>query len=259
MSTKKIRILVSNDDGITSPGIIALEKSLSDFVEEVIVVAPDRDKSAVSHALSLHRPLRVERVSPNRYSVDGTPTDCINLAVNGLIKGKKPDLIISGINKGANLGEDITYSGTVSAAMEGTLLGIPSVAISVLGRNDFIFGPAAEYAKKITGFLLKNRMPKNTLLNINFPNMPIEKIKGVKITKQGKRFFYNDKIIKNKDPRGRDYYWIGGDETGFVKTPNSDVLSVMRGYISITPIKLDLTDHSYLETLSKKHITALKK
>ncbi len=255
----KTRILVSNDDGITSPGIIALEKSLASIVKEVIVVAPDRDQSAVSHALNLHRPLRVEKVLHNRYSVDGTPTDCINLAVNGLIKGKKPDMILSGINKGANLGEDITYSGTVSAAMEGTLLGIPSVAISVLGRDDFIFGPAAEYAKTVVVFLLKNRLPKNTLLNVNVPNMPLERIKGVKITKQGKRFFYNNKVIKNKDPRGKDYYWIGGDETGFVKTPNSDIASVMRGYISITPIKLDFTDHAYLETLSKKHITALKK
>ncbi len=252
----KTRILISNDDGITSPGIAALEKSLSE-IGEVIVVAPDRDQSAVSHALSLHRPLRVERVAHNRYSVDGTPTDCINLAMNGLIEGKRPNLIVSGINKGANVGDDVTYSGTVSAAMEGTLLRVPSIAVSVMGKKDFMFEPAANYAKTVALFVLKSRLPKDTLLNVNVPNLPLERIKGIKITKQGKRY-YNDPIIKNKDPRGKNYYWIGGDELDFIRTPGSDIVSVMRGYISITPIKLDFTDHSYLETLNK-HMESLKK
>ncbi len=253
----RTRILISNDDGITSPGIAALERSLSE-IGEVVVVAPDRDQSASSHALSLHRPLRVERVAHNKYSVNGTPTDCVNLAVNGLIKGARPNLVVSGINKGVNVGEDVTYSGTVSAAMEGTLLRIPSVAISVMGKKDFIFEPSAEYAKTVARFVLRNRLPKNTLLNINVPNLPLEKIKGIKITKQGKRY-YNDPIIKNKDPRGKNYYWIGGDELAFIKTPGSDIVSVMSGYISITPIKLDFTDYSYLETLNEKHMNGLKK
>lgn len=253
----KTRILISNDDGITSAGIAALEKSLSSM-GEVIVVAPDRDQSAASHALSLQRPLRVERVAHNRYSVDGTPTDCINLAVNGLIEGKRPDLVVSGINKGANVGDDVTYSGTVSAAMEGTLLRIPSIAVSVMGRKDFMFEPAADYAKTVARFVLKNRLPKNTLLNVNVPNLPFEKIKGTRITKQGRRY-YNDPIIKNKDPRGKNYYWIGGNELDYIKTPNSDIVSVIGGYISVTPIKLDFTDHSYLEKLRKKYIDGLKK
>ncbi len=255
--TEKIRILLSNDDGITSPGIAALEKSLS-CLGEIIIVAPDRDQSASSHALSIHRPLRVEKIAPNRYSVDGTPTDCINLAVNGLINGKRPNLVVSGINKGANVGDDVTYSGTVSAAMEGTLLRIPSIAVSVLGKKNFIFETAAEYIKTVASFALKKRLPKDTFLNVNVPNLPIEKIKGVKITKQGKRF-YNEEIIKNKDPRGKPYYWIGGDELDYKKIPNSDILSVMNGWISITPINLDFTDYSYLETLDKDHILELKK
>lgn len=253
----KTRILISNDDGITSPGIAALEKSLSE-IGEVIVVAPDRDQSAASHALSLHRPLRAERISHNKYSIDGTPTDCINLAVNGLIGGKRPDLVVSGINKGANVGEDVTYSGTVSAAMEGTLLRIPSVALSVMGKRDFMFDSAAAYAKTVAGFVLENGLPENTLLNVNVPNLPADKIKGIKITRQGKRH-YNEPIIKNKDPRGKNYYWIGGDELDFIESPGSDIVSVMEGYISITPINLDFTDHSYLETLDKKHMGGLKK
>ena len=254
---KQTRILVSNDDGITSAGIAALEESLSD-IGEVIVVAPDRDQSAASHALSLHRPLRVEEVAPRRFSVDGTPTDCVNLAVNGLIKGKRPDLIVSGINKGANVGDDITYSGTVSAAMEGTLLRIPSVAVSVAAKNGFMFESAAMYARTVSEFVLESGLPPNTLLNINVPNLPPEEIKGVRITKQGKRF-YDDKIIKNKDPRGKNYYWIGGSDLAFRKTPSSDILSVMKGWISVTPVKLDFTDHDYFETLKQNHLGDLKK
>ncbi|QMU56286.1 MAG: 5'/3'-nucleotidase SurE [Candidatus Mycalebacterium zealandia] len=252
-----IRILISNDDGINSPGIAALEKSLSNL-GEVILVAPDRDNSASSHALSLSRPLRVEKIASGRYSVDGTPTDCINLAVNGLIEGKRPDLIVSGINKGANMGDDITYSGTVSAAMEGVLLRIPSIAVSVPGKDSFIFEPAADYAKTVAEFVLKNGLPKNTLLNVNVPNMPEDKIKGVKFTKQGKRH-YNEKITKNKDPRGRTYYWIGGDELAYHKIPNTDIVSVVNGWISVTPIKLDFTDYSYLDTLNDHHKMDLKK
>ncbi|MGI9559027.1 MAG: 5'/3'-nucleotidase SurE [Thermodesulfobacteriota bacterium] len=254
---KRTRILISNDDGINSPGIEALAQSLSS-IGEVIVVAPDRDQSAASHALSIHRPLRAEKVAPNRYSVDGTPTDCVNLAVNGLIEGRRPDLVVSGINKGANVGDDVTYSGTVSAAMEGTLLRIPSIAVSTSGKSDFNFEPAADYARAVAEFVLKNGLPNNTMLNLNVPNMPTEEIKGVKITKQGKRY-YDDKIIKKKDPRGRNYYWIGGDELAFRKTPDSDILSLKNGWISVTPIKLDFTDHSYFETLKKNHIKDLKK
>lgn len=243
-----LRILVSNDDGVNSEGLDALAVSLREL-GDVFVVAPDRDQSAASHSLSLHRPLRAERISEKIFSVDGTPTDCINLAVNGLLKDKKPDLVVSGINKAANLGDDITYSGTVSAAIEGTLLKIPSIAISLAARENFKFDTASYYAKLIAKYVLKNNLPPDVLLNVNVPNLNLNDIKGIKITKQGKRV-YEEPIVEKTDPRGKAYFWIGGNELGFVDIKNSDIETVIKGYISITPIKLDLTDYEYLEILS---------
>ncbi|MCI0454130.1 MAG: 5'/3'-nucleotidase SurE [Candidatus Dadabacteria bacterium] len=242
-----VRILISNDDGINSAGLDALVEVLK-TVGEVFVVAPDREQSAASHALSLYRPLRVEEISENIYSVDGTPTDCINVAVNGLLKDKKPDLIISGINKGENVGDDITYSGTVSAAMEGTLLGFPSIAVSLASKNDFHFETASHYSLLIVKHVLRKSLPKDTLLNVNIPNLPKGKIKGVKVTRQGKRV-YGEPIVENIDPRGRKYYWIGGNELGFLDIENSDIIAVHNGYVSVTPIKLDLTDYNFLDRL----------
>ena len=242
-----IRILVSNDDGINSAGLDALAEVLK-TVGEVFIIAPDREQSAASHTLSLHHPLRVEEISETIYSVDGTPTDCVNLAVNGLLKDKKPDLVVSGINKGENLGDDITYSGTVSAAMEGTLLGIPSIAVSIATKNNFYFETASYYALLITKYVLRKGLPEGTLLNVNIPNLPKEKVKGVKVTRQGKRV-YGEAIVENIDPRGRKYYWIGGNELGFLDIENSDVIAVHNGYVSVTPIKLDLTDYAFLDRL----------
>ncbi len=242
-----VRFLISNDDGINSAGLDALVEALK-TVGEVFVVAPDREQSAASHALSLYRPLRVEEISENIYSVDGTPTDCINVAVNGLLKDKKLDLILSGINKGENVGDDITYSGTVSAAMEGTLLGIPSIAVSLASKNDFHFETASHYTLLIVKHVLRKPLPKDTLLNVNIPNLPKERIKGVKVTRQGKRV-YGEPIVENIDPRGRKYYWIGGNELGFLDIENSDIIAVHNGYVSVTPIKLDLTDYNFLDRL----------
>ncbi|HEY7535743.1 MAG TPA: 5'/3'-nucleotidase SurE [Thermodesulfobacteriota bacterium] len=242
-----IRILVSNDDGINSAGLDTLADILK-TIGDVFVIAPDREQSAASHALNLHRPLRVETISEKIYSVDGTPTDCVNLAVNGLLKDKKPDLIVSGINKGENVGDDITYSGTVSAAMEGTLLGIPSIAISLAGRNDFHFDTASYYALLIVKYILRKGLPEGTLLNVNIPNLPKEKIKGINVTRQGKRV-YGEPIVENIDPRGRKYYWIGGNELSFLDIENSDINAVHNGYVSLTPIKLDLTDYNFLDRL----------
>jgi 5'-nucleotidase len=242
-----IRILISNDDGINSAGLHALNEALR-TLGEVFIVAPDREQSAASHALSLYRPLRVEEIAENIYSVDGTPTDCVNLAVNGLLKDKRPHLIVSGINKGENLGDDITYSGTVSAAMEGTLLGIPSMAVSLASKNDFYFDTASYYALMIAKYILRKPLPEGTLLNVNIPNLPKEKIKGVKVTRQGKRV-YGEPIVENIDPRGRKYYWIGGNELGFLDIENSDIAAIKEGYVSVTPIKLDLTDYDFLERL----------
>lgn len=240
---KKI-ILVSNDDGIHSEGIKALARALK-RVGDVLLVAPDRERSAASHSLTLHRPLRVERHGANVYAVDGTPTDCINIAVNGILK-KKPDLVVSGINKGGNLGDDVTYSGTVSAAMEGTLLGIPSIAISLVSRDDFDFKPAARFAAKLARFVLKKGLPKDTLLNVNVPEG--SDIKGYRVTKQGKRF-YGDAVIEKVDPRGKKYYWIGGDVLRWEGGEDTDFEAVANKFISITPVHLDMTNYASFKEL----------
>ncbi|MGB7290667.1 MAG: 5'/3'-nucleotidase SurE [Thermodesulfobacteriota bacterium] len=244
-----VRILISNDDGINSEGLHVLADSLK-ALGEIFVVAPDREQSAASHALSLHRPLRIDEISANIYSVDGTPTDCINVAVNGLLKENKPNIIVSGINKGENLGDDITYSGTVSAAMEGTLLGIPSIAISVASKQNFLFDTASYYAQLVTKYVILNRLPIGTLLNVNVPNLPKDDIRGIRVTKQGKRV-YGEPIVEKIDPRGRKYYWIGGNELRFLSIEDSDLVAVSEGFVSVTPIKLDLTDNEFLENLTK--------
>jgi len=241
------RILISNDDGINSEGIHKLHETLKKL-GEVYVVAPDRDQSAVSHSLSLFRPLRLDKITEYVYTVDGTPTDCVNLAINGILRDRKPDLVVSGINKGENVGDDITYSGTVSAAMEGTLLGIPSLAISLAGRSDFNFDHALHHADLISKYILEKGLPTDTLLNVNIPNAPFSEHKGIMITKQGKRL-YDEPIVEKVDPRGKKYYWIGGDELGYLHIEKSDIVAVREGYISVTPITLDLTRHDFLETL----------
>ncbi|MEK7803245.1 MAG: 5'/3'-nucleotidase SurE [Deltaproteobacteria bacterium] len=244
----KKTILVSNDDGIHSEGIKALVRALK-RVGEVFTVAPDRERSAASHSLTLHRPLRVEKIGPNAYAIDGTPTDCINLAVNGILK-KRPDLVVSGINKGGNLGDDVTYSGTVSAAMEGTLLGIPSFAISLvsISRDNFDFKNAARFAARLARFILKNRLPKDTLLNINVPD--VDEIKGYRITKQGKRL-YGDAVVEKVDPRGKKYYWIGGDILKWEGGEDTDFKAITSNFISITPVHLDMTNYASFKELHK--------
>jgi 5'-nucleotidase len=244
-----VRILISNDDGINSEGLHVLADSLK-ALGEIFVVAPDREQSAASHALSLHRPLRIDEISANIYSVDGTPTDCINVAVNGLLKENRPNIIVSGINKGENLGDDITYSGTVSAAMEGTLLGIPSIAISLASKQNFLFDTASYYAHLLAKYVILKGLPVGTLLNVNVPNLSKENIKGIRVTKQGKRV-YGEPIVEKIDPRGRKYYWIGGNELRFLSIEDSDLVAVSEGFVSVTPIKLDLTDNEFLENLTK--------
>jgi 5'-nucleotidase len=241
-------ILVTNDDGIHSEGIRALAKAL-ETVGDVYVMAPDRERSAAAHALTLHSPLRVEEIEPRWYSVDGTPTDCINIGVNGrMVLPQRPDIIVSGINKGGNLADDITYSGTVAGAIEGTLLGLPSIAVSLMGRQNYNWEPAAHFAARVVEKIAQHGMPADTLLNINVPNQSEESIRGVKITKMGKRV-YGDSIIENVDPRGRKYYWIGGDELKHKSVEGSDIAAVIEGYISVTPLHLDLTNHGALDEM----------
>jgi 5'-nucleotidase len=240
-------LLVSNDDGIQSLGLEALIDALTE-AGEVVVVAPDREQSACSHALTLHRPLRIDEVRPNRFVVDGTPTDCINLAINGILP-RRPTLVVSGINKGANLGDDVTYSGTVSAAMEGTLLGIPSIAVSLIGRGVYDFEAAAAFARRLADWVLAHGLPPDTLLNVNVPQRadgasPL----GVRVTRMGRRR-YGDAIVEKTDPRGRKYYWIGGEELEFVEEEGTDFYATKDGYISVTPIHLDLTNYRSFDAL----------
>ncbi|OGP34956.1 MAG: 5'/3'-nucleotidase SurE [Deltaproteobacteria bacterium GWC2_65_14] len=242
-------ILVCNDDGYRSEGILALAEALR-ALGTVYVVAPDRERSAAGHSLTLSHPLRVEKVGTRAYAVDGTPTDCVNLAVNGILRGKKIALVASGINKGANMGDDITYSGTVAGAMEGTLLGIPSIAVSLASRNHFRFEASAKFTHEVARKVLRHKIPKDTLLNINLPNVPPEEIRGVRVTRQGKRI-YGDAIVEKRDPRGRKYYWIGGDSLEREDIPGSDLEAVEEGYISVTPLHLDMTDYASLRAIRR--------
>jgi 5'-nucleotidase len=242
-------ILVSNDDGIHSAGLAALATAL-DGVGDVVVVAPDREQSACSHALTLHRPLRIDEMGERRYSVDGTPTDCVNLAINAILK-ERPALLVSGINRGANLGDDVTYSGTVSAAMEGTLLGVPSIAMSLIGRGTFDFAIAADFAARLAAWVLAHGLPTDTLLNVNVPQeFEGAAPRAVALTRMGRRR-YGDAIVEKLDPRGRKYYWIGGEEVPFVAEEGTDFHAVHQGLISVTPIHLDLTNYRTLDALAR--------
>jgi 5'-nucleotidase len=238
-------ILVCNDDGIQSEGLTRLVGAVQPL-DRVVVVAPDRERSAVSHALSLDRPLRADQVREGWFAVDGTPTDCVNLAVNGLL-AERPWLVVSGINRGANLGDDITYSGTVSAAMEAVLLGIPAVAFSQVGRVAFDFGAAADFARALVRALQDGELPPDTLLNVNVPEGV--RPSGFAVTRQGKRR-YGDAVVEKTDPRGRKYYWIGGTELGFEDAEGTDFAAINDGLVSVTPLHLDLTNYDSMAAVS---------
>jgi 5'-nucleotidase len=242
----EMKILITNDDGVFSEGLRTLADTMK-ALGEVFVMAPDRERSAAAHSLTLHRPLRVEEVAPQVYAADGTPVDCVNLAVYGVLKGH-PDIVISGINKGPNLGEDLVYSGTVSAAFEATFLGIPAFAISLAARKDFRYQGAANFALKVAAHILQKGLPKDTFLNINVPNVEEDEIRAYKITHQGKRVF-EDAVVEKVDPRGKKYYWIGGGDQGFQEIAGTDYHAVANHYISITPLCVDFTNHSAMEEL----------
>lgn len=246
---KRPVILVTNDDGIHSKGILILAKALREL-GEVFVVAPDREESAIAHSLTLHRPLRVEKIKRNHYAVDGTPADCVHLGVNVLLPSR-PQLVVAGINKGGNLGDDITYSGTVSAAFEGTLLGIPSFALSVVARSHFKFDGAARFAVRLARYILKHGLPRDILLNVNVPNLDEDQIKSYRITRQGRWVHNGTGVIEKTDPRGRKYYWIGSGQFIFDQKKDTDFEVVSRSFISITPLHLDLTDYRSIRLLKK--------
>ncbi len=239
-------ILVTNDDGFFSKGIQTLAEVLQEL-GEVYIVAPDRDRSAVSHALTMHRPLKVDLIKEKCFSVNGTPTDCVVVGVKKLLP-REPDLLVSGINKGANLGEDVTYSGTVSAAIEGTILNVPSFAISLVGERPFRYETASHFALIIAKFVLEKKLPTDTLLNVNVPNKALQEIKGIKVTNQGKRSYENS-IHEIYSPWGEKQYWIGGGIVSWQKMEGTDIQAIMENYVSVTPLHIDLTNYQALDYL----------
>lgn len=248
METPPLKILISNDDGIFARGLAILEEACR-TVGDVTVVAPDREQSGASHALTVTRPLRALQQSDGRYQVDGTPTDCVLLALETILD-HKPDIVFSGINHGSNMGEDVLYSGTVAAAMEGLSVGIPGVALSFAGygqlelietQRDWV----AELASRICSV---KDFPRETLLNVNLPPVPGPDIKGLRVTKLGRRV-YSDSLTRMQDPWGRDMFWIGAGKTSWSGDQDSDFRAVAEGYISVTPLHLDLTQYDRLETV----------
>lgn len=239
-------ILVSNDDGVGAPGLKALVESLCDL-GEVVVVAPDRERSAAGHSLTLSRPLRASHLDDGWFSVDGTPTDCITLAVMGLLP-RRPHLVAAGINHGSNMGDDVTYSGTVSSAIEATLQGIPAFAMSLAGDGEFDFRGASRFARRLAEEILRRGLPQDTLLNVNVPNLPPEAIRGVAVTRQGRRV-YSETVVRKIDPRGKAYYWIGGNDPTWERLGETDYEAVTSGWISLTPLHLDLTNHRVIDEL----------
>ena len=241
-------ILLTNDDGIHSEGIQMLRSVLSNN-HKVCVVAPERERTCVGHAITLHKPLRLRKVSDNAYASNGSPADCIYLGLKAILK-RKPDMIISGINKGPNMGQDVHYSGTVAAAKEGAFLGIPSMAVSICAREHFLFSESAQSVSGIVEMLAGKQFIRDTFLNINIPNIPFRHIKGLMMTKLGKRI-YNDKVIKRTDPRGGSYYWIGGKAEQYENRRGTDFFAVERDYVSITPFGLDMTFTGSIEKYKK--------
>lgn len=250
-------ILVTNDDGVNSPGIRKLFSQMKKL-GNAYIVAPDRERSAVSHALTMHRPLKVERLSKNIYSINGTPTDCVAIGISKILP-EKPSLVVSGINRGANLGDDITYSGTVSAAIESTIMGIPAFAISLVTKDKILrisYGASAKVAYQIASYILENSLPYDTFLNVNVPDIPYKQIKGIKLTRQGKRI-YDNSIHETFDPHGEKYYWIGGGSPYWEHGEDTDIQAIEENYISVTPLHLDFTNYDALKFLKERFTVKL--
>ncbi len=248
---KNARVLISNDDGINAPGLKLLEKIARSLAREVWVVAPETEQSAASHSLTIRRPLRIRRTSGRRrYAVDGTPTDAVLLAVQHVMKDRRPDLVLSGINRGGNLGEDITYSGTVAAAMEGALLGIPAVALSLMinDREVARWATVERWAPEVLQRITAVGWPDNVLINVNFPDVPANAVTGIDVIRQGRRKIGGE-LARGVDPRGAPYFWIGAGRTADSALPATDLGAVNRGAVSVTPLALERTHAPTLKAL----------
>jgi len=245
MRPEKVRILITNDDGIHSEGIRALEVALK-AIGDVYVVAPESEMSGASHSLTLSRPLRIRRIDERHWTVDGTPTDCVTFALNRILPPEQlPHICASGINHGANLGDDATYSGTVAGAMESTILGVPGIAFSLVANRSQDFTESAKVAEKLMRKAIEEGLPKGTLLNVNIPKgVP----RGIRVTKQGLKDA-RPVISEHTDPRGKFYYWIGEERNGFHAEGGTDFEAIDEGYVSVTPMRSDLTNHQAIELL----------
>ena len=244
-----MKILVSNDDGYLATGINVLTEALAE-VADVVVVAPDRNRSAASNSLTVHSPLRVQRVAEKRYSVDGTPSDCVHLALTGFLD-HEPDLVVSGINHGANLGDDVIYSGTVAAAMEGRFLGLPAIAVSLAGEGRLRhFDTAARVVTGMVQKLERASLAKDVTLNVNVPDVPYDELTGIRSTRLGFRH-KSEPIIKNKDPHGRTIYWVGPSGRGADAGDGTDFHAIEAGAVAVTPLQVDLTRHDSLLQLGE--------
>lgn len=247
------RILISNDDGIHAVGIKTLERIAREVSDDVWVVAPETNQSGAAHSLTLSRPLRVRRLAERHFAVDGTPTDCVLIALQRIIDDRPVDLVLSGINHGANLGEDITYSGTVAAAMEATLFKVPAVAFSQVcaNRRNIPWATAERHAPRVIEQLLATPWPEDMLVNVNFPDLPADAVAGVQVTTQGKRKI-GDTLVERLDPRGEPYLWIGALRESTEPGAGTDLAAIAAGYVSVTPVHLDMTHHASLETFRRR-------
>jgi 5'-nucleotidase len=245
-----MRILLSNDDGINAPGLKALERIARTLSKDVWVVAPETEQSGAGHSLTLHRPLRVRQITRRRFAVDGTPTDCILLAINRLVTGKRPDLVLSGVNRGCNIADDVTYSGTIAAAFEATLLGLPAIAMSQHYANGSAvrWKTAEHHAPGLIRRLMDAGWPADVALNVNFPDVAAEEACETVVCRQG-RIKYGDAVSERIDPRGRPYFWIGDMRSHEDGTPGSDAAAIDAGAISVTPLHLDMTHGPTCDTL----------
>lgn len=242
-----MKILISNDDGFLAPGLSILAQALR-TIAEITVVAPDRNRSGASNSLSLVNPLRITTTENGFISVNGTPTDCVHLAVTGLLT-EMPDMVVSGINEGSNLSDDVLYSGTVAAATEGRFLGLPAIAVSLAGHKCTHYESAATIAKNLVLRLQSNPLPHDTILNVNVPDLPLAEIRGIQVTRLGTRHIA-EPTIKTVDPRGRKIYWIGQPGPEQDAGPGTDFYAVNQGYVSITPLHVDLTHYKVLDHLT---------